>query len=572
MPRPTLWGRLKKKKLIQWALAYSAGAFFVYNGLDPAREAWGIPEAVIRVAHVLLITGFMITLVLAWYHGEKGQQRVSWPELLMVCALLAVAGLLVPVVWDGGQRLQPEDLVGSDEVNTPSIAVLPFDDLGDRPGEEYLAPGLTEELWNRLAAIPQLRLAPRTSAFALKGSGLPVDSIASRLQVTHVLEGTVQRAGERLRISASLIEARSNREVWTARYEERMRDWFEIEDQVSAAIAQELHLRLAGPGRENYGTVNEQAHDSYLRGLHRFNLSTEPDLRRAIDHFNDALGHDSTYAAAWVGIALAHTMLADAYMAPVEANRLAEVAADKALAVGDLPEARVIKAYVDLTVRFDPSRALAGIDSVLAVRPGDSFAAMIRAISLDWLGRPEEAQSTIRRALSNDPFSLVLYHVGSFIYALDGRWQEAEALYRGALDIEPSFFYIDSGLGYTYLATEQWDLARAEYDRARRTWSAPMVGEAILAARTGNIAEAQRILSEFETLRSVVYVQPSALARIHAVLGNEEGLIEELGRAIEARDAWLYWVVCMRSMDPYRDDPRFAEILREIGRTRCTAD
>ena len=308
-----LLDRLKERKLVQWALAYIAGGWIVLQVLDVTAEPWGLSGGVVRAAQAVVVVGLFITLILAWYHGDQGRQRVSGPEILIIAGLLVVAGLLSPrFIESDGEPAQAEVSAEteSDAPIQPSVAVLPFVNMSGDPDNEYFSDGITEELLNALAQLPGVRVPARTSSFAFKGQNLPIQEIASRLSVAHVLEGSVRRDEGTVLITARLSDPRTDSQVWSDTFERDLDDIFAIQRDIATAIADQLQIALAGGQLTTVaagGTESPEAHEAYLRGRFLWNQRTPESLLASIDEFQRAVELDPSYAQAWSG-------LADAYL------------------------------------------------------------------------------------------------------------------------------------------------------------------------------------------------------------------------------------------------------------------
>jgi adenylate cyclase len=299
--------RLKQRKLVQWALAYAAAAFALIQVLDIVAQRFGWPESVERFTIVAMAVGFFVTLVLAWYHGERGVQKTTSTELLILALLLTVGGA---VAW----RLAPApatthataaasapvtDPAAALATNPHSIAVLPFVNMSGDKDNEYFSDGISEEILNVLAQIPGLQVAARTSSFAFKAGNKEVPEIARELKVRMVLEGSVRKQGERVRITAQLIDASSGFHVWSQTYDRDLKDIFAIQDEIAKAIADELKVNIgstSAPMAASKGTRNVQAHDAYLRGLALWQTRGEENLWASLKQFEQSAAADPTFA------------------------------------------------------------------------------------------------------------------------------------------------------------------------------------------------------------------------------------------------------------------------------------
>ena len=301
---------LKERKLVQWALAYAAAAFALLQGVDIVAQRFGWPEPVVRGAIIALAVGFFVTIVLAWYHGEKGAQRVTGTELLILALLLTIGGGLL---WRLGVHDEsPADSRSAAAGHAPpparavdekSVAVLPFENLSDEKANGYFATGIQDEILTRLAKIGALKVISRTSTQHYSSSPDNLPEIARQLGVANVLEGSVQKAGEVVHVNVQLIRAATDEHLWAETYNRRLDDIFAVEAEVAQAIAETLRARLTGAEAAQVTakpTNNPAAYDSYLRGLEAYNRTFGVEqLRTGSQYFTQATQLDPDFALAW---------------------------------------------------------------------------------------------------------------------------------------------------------------------------------------------------------------------------------------------------------------------------------
>ncbi|HXO94577.1 MAG TPA: hypothetical protein VN825_10595, partial [Candidatus Acidoferrum sp.] len=308
--------RLKQRKLVQWAIAYVAAAFALLQGIDIVAQQFGWPEGVRRGITLGLIIGFFVTLILAWYHGERGAQRVTGTELLIIGLVLALGG---GFLWrfaaarsaDSKTATVPNE--SSSVVNAKSIAVLPFVNISADKNDEYLSDGMTEELINVLSKVPGLRVPGRTSCFAFKGKNEEniFRKVGAQLQVGTVLEGSVRKAGDKLRVTAQLINVSDGYHLWSKDYDGDAKDILNFQSNVAEQVVQALQMKLGGDEKRALAkkpTENPEAHRLYLLGRYHIDKFTEADVAAAVHYFEQALQLDP-------GFALAYSGLADTYWA-----------------------------------------------------------------------------------------------------------------------------------------------------------------------------------------------------------------------------------------------------------------
>ena len=319
--------RLKQRKLVQWTLAYVAAAFALLQGIDIVAQRFGWPEQTMRFVIIALSVGLFVTLVLAWYHGERGAQRVTGTELLILALLLAIGGGLLwrfvsiargPTEQSGVARTSAES---KSEINAKSVAVLAFANLSDDKGSEYFSDGISEELLTVLQKIPGLHVAARTSAFSFKGKNATAQEIGQKLGVAHLVEGSVRKAGDVVRIAARLTQANTGEEQWSENYTRNLKDVFAVQTELAQTIVEQLKGQLTGgaanpeakaaiqaqvQAAEKGGTKNVEAHEAYLQGRFFLNRHSEKETDQARAAFERAVELDPKFALAWAGLAQTH--------------------------------------------------------------------------------------------------------------------------------------------------------------------------------------------------------------------------------------------------------------------------
>lgn len=473
----SLWNRIRQRKVVQWTLAYLAGGWVLLQVLDILAQNLGMPAWVFRVTIALLAAGFLVVLVLAWYHGEKGRQRVSGVEVLMLAGILVIAGGVVALVrgganpgWGGSAGAEGEDraerLGPSDRGGNRSIAVLPFENLSADPEQRYFSDGVSDQILNALTRIPDLDVTARTSAFAFRDSDLGIRAIADSLGVATVLEGSVHRAGERVRITAQLIEAEGGFDLWSDTYETELTDIFQVQDEVARRIAERLAVELTGVEGTRLAdltTASVEAHDHYLRGRQLLYQRTPGGIEGAVDAFHHSAEADPSYAPAYVGLAEAYALGVPYGAAPPDSSyRWAGRAlayADRAVALDPMSgEAHAARAYASmvqpaslLAPRGPADRIEQDYLKALELQPSSADALGWYAQLLSAQGRHGEALEMQERSIALDPVSpgRRLGYQGSALWA--GEYGVALEQLRRARAIQP-------GLGGLVTALEMWIL------------------------------------------------------------------------------------------------------------------
>lgn len=452
-----------------------------------------------------------------------------------------------------------------------SIAVLPLENLSGNPEDEYFSDGMTDELMTALSSVPGLRVASRTSAFVFKGSrNADVREIGRRLNVMTVLEGTVRRGGNRLRVRTQLTNVGDGLALWSESYEREPKDVFQVQDEISQAVVRALTPTLTGGAAAHLarrGTVNLAAYDLYLRARFAFNKFTEPALRESIRLYEEALGQDPRYPLAWAGIAESWLYLADDYVAPRGAYPKAKDAALRALELDStLAEAHAVLGIVLLSYEWDLRRGGAELRQALAVDPKLFLAQFGYHGYLIATGQLDSAAAVLTHAQSLDPLSVLNALILGRFFAIIGRYDQSIDEYRRALELVPDLPPALLGIGDALLALGRTAEADTVFRAARKSLPASM--EYLLAsaaAGLGRRGESLRLVGEMEREAGRRYIRPEAIAAVYARLGDRDRAFQWLDRALEARSPYLLALNADRQWDPIRQDARFTVLVRKVG-------
>ncbi len=310
----SLWHRIQEHKVVQWTLAYAAMAYTLLHGTEMVSEALEWPHLIVRIFTLLLLVGVPVVVTLAWYHGAKALKRVSGPELTIIMILLFIAG---SILWalnrTGGEHggadasrtaQKGEEHSASPAItqSSPSLAVLPFADLSPDHDQEYFSDGLAEELLNQLAKVPGLKVIGRTSSFAFKGKNEDLITIGKTLGVNHVLEGSVRKDGNKVRITAQLISAADGSHLWSNTYDRDLDDVFAIQEEIAKKVTGTLRVSIGALDLSEGGTKNFAAYDAYLSGIAFQFQAGRGDSLNSISRLERAVGIDPNFAVAWVAL------------------------------------------------------------------------------------------------------------------------------------------------------------------------------------------------------------------------------------------------------------------------------
>ncbi|MEP7325340.1 MAG: protein kinase [Gemmatimonadota bacterium] len=452
-----------------------------------------------------------------------------------------------------------------------SIAVLPLVNIGGDSTQEYFADGIAEELTNALGKVPGLRVAARTSSYTFKGRrDLDVREVGEKLNVGVVLQGSVRRVGDRVKVSVQLTDARQRVELWSDSYDEAVKDVFAMQDSITRAIVSQLALTLGGAdlAAARAGRTNDpEAHDLYLQGQALLHRSTEPALRRALVYYRAALAKDPGYAQAHLGVAWAYAFLADAYELASVAYDSSKVAARRALDRDSmLGEAHIAIGYALFAADRDFANADPEFRRGLELSPNSGD---VRALYANWLcftGHVTAGLGQADRAMDLDQLNALGSFVREWCLYLDHRYDEVIAQHARTSALDPTFFYLDAFAGAAYREKGQYDKAVAEYAEAQGlVGDLPLHGYIITYVRMGKLSEARAMLARLEAYAREHYVNPMFFAEIHASLGDKDLAFKWLDRAAEDRTVWVLGLNRWPELDPLRSDPRFAALVKRIG-------
>ena len=454
-----------------------------------------------------------------------------------------------------------------------SIAVLPFSNMSADPENEYFSDGLTEDILTNLSRIKSLKVISRTSVMQYKGTTKTVRQIGRELGVQTILEGSVRKAGNQVRISAQLIDSRNDEHLWAQNYDRELRDIFSVQSDVAERIVQALKAQITA-GEEaklwRHPTASIEAYEEYLRGRHFLAKRSEPALRKAIEHFERSIAIDPNYAVAYTGIADAYLVLSlFGIVPPRAALPKAKEAAEHALRLdGALAEAHASLGLVKFQFEWDFSGAEQELRSAIQLNPNYAPAHHYYADVLKALGRFEEALAEIRAASSLDPLSLAVgTGVGHVLY-LSRRYDEAIEAYRRTVDLDPSFGQARLWFGRPFLEKGMYTEAIREMEEAVRITERSTVALAGLGhayASSGQIEKAQAILDELFDRAKKEYVPAYSIALVYVGFDDKDKALDWFEKAFEERSTWLAWVNVEPRFDCLRGQERFKNLVRKIG-------
>jgi TolB-like protein/Tfp pilus assembly protein PilF len=574
--------RLKQRKLVQWALAYVAAAFALLQGIDIVAQRFGWPEQTMRFVIIALSIGLFVTLVLAWYHGERGAQRVNGIELLILALILAIGGgFLWHFAGASRERASVTAELSSDKKAPPmsiavipdkSIAVLPFDNLSRDPDNAYFAEGVQDEILTRLAKVGDLKVISRTSTQHFKSAPENLPEIARQLGVANILEGSVQRSGEQVRVNVQLIKAGTDAHLWAETFDRKLTDIFAVESDIAKTIADTLQAKLTGSEQTAISktpTANQQAYELYLKGRFFWNKRTGADLKKAAEFFQQAIVADPSYASAYAGLAQTQLLIPvfgigkppDFFPEATSAARRA-VALDETSAEGH--------SALAMLLLFDFKFAESEKEFQRAIDANPNYATAHHWFGnslLVTLGRFDEGVKEGKRAVELDPLSLIINADLGSTLMIARRYDDAIDQFKRTLALDDKFAYAHWNLGEALYLKGDTNAAIAEYEKARSLDDDPeilaLLGRAY--AETGRRGEALELLARLQEKGKTEYVRNYLYTILYIGLGDRSTAMDYLEKAREgAETPDTMWIKVDPLFDPLRGEPRFQQLVARL--------
>jgi serine/threonine-protein kinase len=454
-----------------------------------------------------------------------------------------------------------------------SIAVLPLENLSGDPSQEYFSDGMTDALITELQKIRSLRVISRTSVKQYKGTKKTLPEIARELNVKAVVEGSVLRDADNVRINVQLIQASPEKHLWGNAFDRNMRNILALQSEVARGIAQEIEIKITPQERLEIAksrSVNAHAYEAFLHGRYYSDRRTEESLRKSIQYFERAIEIDSNYALAYAGVADSYNLLARyGYVFPKEAYLKAKAAARRALELDNtLAEAFTSQAFLHWYYEFDPQAAEYNFKRAIELNPGYETAYHWYALCLSSLGRHDEAIREITRARELDPLSLIINTNVAYAHYFAGKYDKAVEQFRRTIEMDSTFGLAHLRLGLTYEELGNLNEGIVEFQKAMQfaegtTEAIAGLGHAYAVA--GREKDARKILTDLITMRSKRYVSPYGIAVVYAGLSDKDEAFQWLEKATGEHDSWLAWIMIDPRLAPIRSETRFKALIKKIG-------
>jgi eukaryotic-like serine/threonine-protein kinase len=499
----------------------------------------------------------------------------TWVIAISASLVLLVMALLVGFNV-GGWRERMFHYSGQPKIQ--SLAVLPLENFSQDPGQEYFADGMTEALINDLAKLSALRVISRTSIMQYKGVKKSLPQISKELGVDAVVEGSVQRSGNRVRITVELIQASNDTHLWADSYERDLSDVLALQDEVAQDIANRIRVKLTPQEKMELTStrpVNPAAYEAYLQGQFFVRKGTTEGYQKGLQSFQQAVKIDPGFALGYVWLARSYLTLGNASIMPSqeayeEAYEKGRAAALKALGMDDtLAETHVALAEIKHLYEWDQSGAEKEYKRAIDLNPSLEVAHRSYSVFLDHMGRCEEGMAEAKTAKQLDPLRIGMNVNLGIAFYCERNYDQAIAHFQKDLELDPNYYLAQYWLVYPYLSKGMYEEAIAEINKEvrhkdlRELWARHQLG--IAYALAGNRKEAVKIINSLEKERTEEYVRPWMIASVYAALGEKDQAFAWLEKSYEERDDWIVWTRMYLGFDSLRSDPRFQDLLRRIG-------
>jgi adenylate cyclase len=580
------FAELKRRNVYKVAVAYLVVSWLLIQAASILLPTFEAPSWVMKAFVVFLALGFGLGVFISWAfeatpEGLKRTEDVppevaaklpTWSPRKFAAFIVGVAVIAAGLLAYQFLRTPRSTITSSAE--NKSIAVLPFVNMSADKNDEYLSDGVSEELITALSKITGLQVKARTSSFAFKGKNEDIQKIGELLHVSHLLEGSVAKAGNKLRITAQLIQASDGNHEWSDTYDREMQDIFAVRSEVAQQVAETLKVRLLGEDKRKIDkkpTENLEAYNLYRQGRFYADKLSEEGMTKAVPFFQQAIEKDPRFALAYAGLADNYVIAADAIIPPREAFSKAKEAALKAIELDDsLAEAHASLGLVHYHYDWDWPAAEQELKRAISLNPQSAQSYTLYTHYLAGMGRYDEAKKYGARALELDPLSVSAHWFLGWGAIYAGRSDEAIGFFSKAIELDPNNPWTRWFLGRAYLLSGNSSRAIEEMETGLRFGPDDPLGlgfTGYVYAVTGRRADALKILQRLDELQKRRFISTISRVYVYAGLGDKDKAFEWLEKAYEERSDSLAWFRFDPESKSLRSDPRFAVLMRKIGFT-----
>jgi TolB-like protein/Tfp pilus assembly protein PilF len=576
------FAELKRRNVYKVAVAYAIVGWLSIQIATQVFPFLEIPNWVVRLVIAAVAIGFPIALVIAWAFEltPEGIKRTKstdaarhhsrggvWIAVVVIAAALSIGLFFL------GRYTAFRKQTESAELPQKSIAVLPFENLSRDPDNAYFADGIQEEILTRLAKIADLKVISRTSTQQFQSKPANLSIIAKQLGVANILQGSVQRSSDQVRVNVQLIKAATDAHLWAETFDRKLTDVFAVETDIAKTIADTLHAKLTGSEERAIAirpTQNPKAYELYLRGRFFWNKRTAADLKKSIDYFNQAIEEDPNYALAYAGLADAWSVLpVFGGGAPKDCGPRAEAAARRAIQLDEtLAEPHASLGLLLSIYYFDFFSSIRELERAIQLNSNYAMARhWLGNLPLTFTGQFARATSELKRALELDPLSMIINANFGQTYCYSRRYEEAIVQLRKTIELDPGFYYAHYLLGQALELKGDRDAAIAEYQKARELNDDPLV-LALLAqamAKAGNKAQARTMLEELQQESKHRYVAAYGIGLLHLGLGEKEEALRWFEKSYEDHAGTeIGYIKVDPFLDSLRGDSRFEALVQKV--------
>lgn len=568
---------LKRRNVARVAVLYAIAGWVILQVADVLFEALNLPASSVRLVIGMLILGFPLVVVFSWVYevtpeGLKREKDIDRSEsianqtankldvVIIILLVLAIGGLIVDrLIPERADSTTTNSAAAPASISSKSVAVMPFVNMSDDKSNEYFSDGLSEELLNLLSKVPDLRVAARTSSFSFKGERVDIATIAEKLNVAHVLEGSVRKSGDQVRITAQLIKADDGFHLWSQSFDRKLDNIFAIQDEIAAAVVDAMKIEILGK-QLTTTAIDPQAYDLYLRARHFRTKDTTKDRATAIEYLKQSLAIEPDFAPSWVETMFVRFNQGNFGDITHElAEREARNAARRALEVDDqLASAHVAQSWVYMLYDFDWAEAFNSARRAVELEPDNNLALDGMGYVLLVAGRLEDALDVFEHAYSLDPLSLSSHRYRATTLISLGRFDDAEAAARESIEMVPDYdrSLFNLGMALTYGGKP------AEGVEAFGRVGTPILrlyGSALALDKLGRSAEADDVIDKL--LKDHEATAAFQLASIYALRGEHDDAFEWLNKAWEYRDPGITHTRASIPLRKLQSDPRWQDFL-----------
>jgi TolB-like protein/Flp pilus assembly protein TadD len=579
------FSELRRRNVYKVAVAYGVVAWLLFQAASILLPTFEAPSWVMKAFTVFLALGFILAVTISWAfemtpEGMKRTADVSpdvvrsmpyWSKKKFAAFVIGVAVIAAGLFIF--QLLRVPSPTITSNANEKSIAVLPFDNLSEDKSNAFFAEGVQDEILTRLAKVADLKVIARTSTQKFKSSPENLSDVAKQLGVLNILEGSVQKANDQVRVNVQLINATTNAHLWAEIYDRKLTDIFAVESDIAKTIADTLQAKLSGSEKTAISkkpTANPEAYELYLQGRFLWSKRAGPALRRSVDYFNKAIAKDPNYAQAYAGLAQAWAVMSSYNGgSPADSFPQAATAARKALALdATSSDALAALASYKAIYEFDYAGSLKEYERVIQLDPNNATAHhWLATDTLSCIGQQERELAEMKRALELDPLSLIINNNVGMAYLHNGRLDEAIVQLRKALELDGSFYI--AHCNYAIVLTTQGKIPDAitEMEKTVAMTDDPaalgQLGQ--LYGMAGRRDEAQKILNTLREARSQRYTAAYSLALVCLGLGDKTEALKWLEQSYRDRDGnFIGYIRIDPLLKALHGDPRFEALAEKI--------